>query len=325
MDPVTTGIGGALIAKALPEERRGPIGVWVMTGAALFPDIDVFASSLTGGAFANWTVHRGYTHSFIGVITLAPLLALIAWAVRKDKNYKRLLSLCALALVWHIFTDVPTTWGTIVFWPFSWQPIAWDWVYIIDINYTGLLLLPQLAAWVYHRRQGALGRGGLAWLGVALALAVGLSALAIVLRRDFRWWGSPSWWQLWIFYALAAATLLLLPAWRGRGFLRARGNFCRAGLAALLLYVGLLGVLHGLALGKIVTLAQQDNLRLVCSFAEPQALSPFDWRGRVQTPRGVYTSWFSLLDDSAVALDLYSKGRMRRCRQATSGNLIISN
>ena len=302
MDPVTTGIGAALIAKALPEEWRGPIGVWVMTGAALFPDIDIIASRVTGDPLATMTFHRGYTHSFFGVLTLAPLLALIAWAVRKDKSYKRLLGLCALALVWHIFTDVPTTWGTIIFWPFSWHRAAWDWIFILDLYYTGLLLAPQLLVWIYLRRNGrqwlgTLWRAALIWFGLTGMTHWLLTSAARALDEPFGM-------ETYVGTAVTIAVLLSAPALFGWGFRQSRATFARIGLAGFVFYVALAGVSHTVALGRVNQQVAERGWQAERVAALPQPLSPFRWSGMVLTPEGVYRNFFRVFDSSLPEFSL---------------------
>ena len=303
MDPITTGIGGALIAKALPEERRGPIGVWVMTGAALFPDLDIFAAQLTGDPMVTLTFHRGYTHSFLGVLTLAPLLALAARATGFDKNYKRLLGLCSLALLWHIFTDVPTTWGTIVFWPFNWTRVAWDWIFIIDFYYTGLLLAPQLVAWVYFRREGrqrlaASWRGVLLWFAMSGTTYWGMTLASRSLNQPISFW-------IYLAVGTAFAAILILPSIRGWGFRAPRATFARIGLAAFALYVGVAAVSHSIALSRVERLATRDSIEATKLAALPQPLSPFRWGGMALTEEGVYRNSFNLFDENEPEWSLF--------------------
>ena len=310
MDPITTGIGGALLARALPEERRGPIGVWVMVGAAMFPDIDILAPLVTGDPLANYTIHRGYTHSFVGVLTLAPLLALgflaIGRATGKDKDYKRLWGLCSLALLWHIFTDVPTTWGTIVFFPFSWQRVAWDWIFIIDLYYTGLLALPLLLGWIYTRRDPAILRGGQAagrppgnesrwwrvlgaWLPINGFVHAVLTFAGRALNEELPF-------MVYVVASAIIASVLIAPMLGGWGFRLRSETFARAGLVVFGCYVALTAVAHSVALRRVETLVERRGLEVQSVAALPQPLSPLRWAGMVLTEEGVYVSRFRLFD-----------------------------
>jgi membrane-bound metal-dependent hydrolase YbcI (DUF457 family) len=303
MDPITTGIGGALIAKALPEERRGPLGVWVVTAAALFPDIDVLVTGVTGDPIFNLAIHRGFTHSFVGVIILAPLLALAFRALRLDKNFKRLLGLSALAMLWHIFTDAPTSWGTIIYWPFSWHRVAWDWVFIIDLVYTGLLLVPQLVAWMYLRREGKLWQAAL-WRGILLWLALtGLTHWALTAAA--RNLNEPLGLGVYLSVGGAFAAMLIAPSLGGWGFRQPRSAFARIGVTAFVLYVASLAGLHAVAFNRVEALAEEKGLAAESLAAVPQPFSPFRWSGLVLTSEGVYRNWFSLLDGAPEEFEFY--------------------
>jgi len=299
MDPVTTGLGGALIAKALSEKQRGPIGVWVLTGAALFPDIDILSPVLTGDPLAILTIHRGFTHSFAGVLVLAPLLALLARLTGRDRNFRRLLGLCALALVWHIFTDLPTTWGTIVFFPFSWRRVAWDWVFIIDLYYTGLLLLPQLLAWIYLRRERPGTRGTALRI---FALWLPLTALMhAILNYGSEALGERLPFTVYLATGMALAAVLSAPWMGGWGFRLRRETFTRAGLMAFAAYVALTAVSHSVALRQVEVLAARNGLGMEDIeriAALPQPLSPFRWAGMVLTAEGVHTNRFNVFGES---------------------------
>ena len=77
MDTISTGIGGALLARALPERWRGPSGAGVMVFASVLPDADVVADFFLDelGRIAQ---HRSFSHSLVGVAVMAPLGALVA-------------------------------------------------------------------------------------------------------------------------------------------------------------------------------------------------------------------------------------------------------
>ncbi len=292
MDTVSTGIGGALLAKALPEEWRGPRGAWVVALASVVPDADVFADFLLNDPLADLTQHRGFTHSLVGVATMGPLLALLLWRFTRDKNYKRLLGLVVYGLLWHLFTDLSTSWGTMVFYPFNRDRVVWDWLFIIDFFFTAFLLLPQLVAWTYRERERACRRGGLLW-----ALLVAFAALLIRFVSPF--FGAGFQWGLLALVAGVLATIFLAPALGGWGFRQSRATFCRIGVAVFAAYIGLCVVSHGLAVRRIEQFLAQAELRpqIEAVAAIPQPLSPFRWSGLVLTSGGVYQSWFSVLDE----------------------------
>lgn len=298
MDTISTGIGGALLGKALPEEWRGPRGVWAVTLAAVVPDADVFADFLTNDPLADLTQHRGFTHSLVGVAVMAPLLALLLWRFTRDKNYKRLLGLASLGFLWHLVTDLATSWGTMVFYPFSRGRVVWDLLFIIDLAFTALLLLPQLLAWVYRERPGAARRGGLVWL-----LLASFAALVIGLVSPF--FGVGFQWGLLGLLGAALGAVFLAPAARGWGFAQSRAGFCRMGVAVFAAYIGVCAAAHFAAVRQVERFASTRGLRVESQAALPQPLSPFRWSGLVLTPEGVYQSWFNVLGDTEPRFEFF--------------------
>lgn len=303
MDTVSTGIGGALAAKALPEEWRGPRGVWAVTLASVVPDADVFADFLANDPLADLTQHRGFTHSLVGVAVMAPLLALLLWRFTRDKNYKRLLALVTLGLLWHLFTDLATSWGTMVFYPFNRDRVVWDWLFIIDFVFTGTLLLPQLLAWTYRVRAGALRRGALLW-----ALLAAFAALVIRLVSPF--FGAGFQWGLLALLGGVLAAIFLAPALGGWGFRQSRAVLCRIGVAVFAAYIGLCVVSHALAVRRVEQfLASQERAEarypVEAAAAIPQPLSPFRWSGLILTSGGVYQGWFSVFDENPPECEFF--------------------
>ncbi len=302
MDPLTTGLGGALLAMALPDDYRGPSGVMAVTVASVVPDLDILSGFFNNDLMSSFTAHRAFTHSLAGVVVMAPLLALVFWRFSRDKNYPRLLTLSAFALLWHIFTDLATSWGTMVFHPFSRDRLAWDLLFIIDFTFTAVLLLPHLVAWTYRDPRRALRRGGLLW-----AILTALAALANSLVSTFL--GVAFHWGLFALLSGVLAALFLAPAFKGWGFRQDRAAFCRIGVAALAVYLGVCTAAHFRAVQQVKELVREKNLTVEALAALPQPLSPFRWSGLVLTPEGVYQGWFNVLDSGQPAFQFFPSAR----------------
>lgn len=162
MDSITQAALGATLAGAVAGKALGRSAL--LTGALLgtLPDLDVVIDY--GTAVANFTQHRGFSHS---LLILAPLSLLIAWGLWRWKpviSYRRWLALVALILITHPLLDAFTTYGTQLFWPFG-APVAITSIFIIDPLYTLPLLAGCLAFLVRPPARTALG------------LALGLSTL----------------------------------------------------------------------------------------------------------------------------------------------------
>jgi membrane-bound metal-dependent hydrolase YbcI (DUF457 family) len=311
MDTVTTAIGGALLGRALPENQRGPYGVLVVTLAAVLPDTDIIFDAFSSDPLAGLTQHRAFTHSLLGAAILGPLLALVVWRFGKDKNYRRLLFLSLFGLFWHMFTDLATSWGTMVFYPFNRDRVVWDLIFIIDFTFTGILLLPQVAGWVYSRPQSSLRRGGLVWAAFSSFTALVISLVSPMFRVEFNWG---------LFGLLSAffALLFALPRIGSWGFRHGTATFCRVGVAALAIYLSVCTVAHFRALSVVENVAREKKLTVRSLGALPQPISPFRWTGLALTSEGVFQSWFSLLDSGPPQFEFFpteENGYIERARQ----------
>ncbi|MCI0403245.1 MAG: metal-dependent hydrolase [Acidobacteria bacterium] len=307
MDTISTGIGGALLAKALPEDWRGPKGVAAVTLASVLPDADVLANFFVTDQLARIAQHRSFTHSLVGVAVMAPLLAVLLWRFTRDKNYWRLLALSAYGMLWHLFTDLATSWGTQIWYPFNRERVAWDLIFILDFIFTGILLLPQLVAWTYKEPARTRKRGAVLWL-----LLTSFTALVIALASPF--FGVGFQWGLFALLSIGLAALFLAPAVKGWGFQQNAAAFARIGVAALVVYVGVCTVAHWVAVQRVEQWLRQKPARLdmlpcgpdaLARAAVPQPLSPFRWTGLALAEEGVCQSWFNVWDEDPPAFEFF--------------------
>ncbi|AOY89715.1 hydrolase [Marinobacter salinus] len=156
MDSITQIALGATLAGAVAGKTLGRSAL--ATGAVLgtLPDLDVMIDY--GSAVANFTQHRGFSHS---LLILAPLAALLAWALWRWKpqpGYARWLALTGLVLLTHPILDSFTTYGTQLFWPFG-PPVAISNIFIIDPLYTLPLLAGCIAFLIRPPATTALSAG----------------------------------------------------------------------------------------------------------------------------------------------------------------------
>lgn len=120
MEPITHALSGAVIGCALPGKRNWWLPAWAALVAAS-PDMDVFFIH-TPLQYIEY--HRGITHSFIGGLGLAFLLALIPrlmnrWRVPKVPdgsppfNWPLPLAwlVAYLLILHHIFLDCMNSYG----------------------------------------------------------------------------------------------------------------------------------------------------------------------------------------------------------------------
>src|SRR5450432_436855 len=164
MDTITHGFAGALIAKAafggddlfpptLMTKRR--IITWSLMLGAIFPDADVIRDWFSSNELLMLTWHRSITHSLLCLPIWAVLLAtltiqLARWRKWSAPSFPALCGIWAVGIFSHIFLDLVTTFGTMIWSPLEWSRPAWDIFFIVDFTFAAILLIPQLLAWTFE-------------------------------------------------------------------------------------------------------------------------------------------------------------------------------
>jgi len=162
--------------------RKTALATLTLTLAAEAPDLDVLGR-FRGPAF-GFAHHRGFTHSFLGIVLMAGLVVAFVYLVwrlggrkLKDPNlpprWGLLFFFACLAGLSHILLDFTNNYGVRPFWPFSEKWYSWDIVFIFEpIMFTCLLLgliAPSLFALI-DSEIGAHQRGPRGRLAAILAL-----------------------------------------------------------------------------------------------------------------------------------------------------------
>lgn len=291
MDPITHGLAGALLGKGYLAERKGPVAVFALTLGAVFPDVDEFLVAASRDPLAMVKYHRGITHSFVAMPVWAALLALgTVWAARRLRiaapSWGALTLIYIAGIASHIVLDGMTSFGTRMWTPVSNARVAWDFLFIIDLVLTAILLIPQLAAVIYGRREGSGGRAGWTWLILTLA-AMGAWFAAGAFGTPF---------HAWIIAAASAvmAVACFAPAMRGWGFGVKRAAWSRAGTYIAIAYLLCCGGAHHSALRRVRRFAAENHIEVLRLGAIPRPPSLLDWNGEIRTPNGVYESQFDL-------------------------------
>lgn len=172
MDVITHGLAGALVAQAGFAQRIGRPAIIALVAGAMLPDLDVVMALVDDLSVIRY--HRGLTHSFVGAFLLALPLAAVLWRFGQYKQFWPLVGLGVLGVLTHIALDLPTSFGTMIFTPFSRERYALNLIFIIDPIYSGIILLAlSLGYWKRRWAQAAaiLGIGGLTlYVGVAAGL-----------------------------------------------------------------------------------------------------------------------------------------------------------
>lgn len=141
MDSVTQLVLGASVASVCVAEKHRRKAVAMGAALGTLPDLDVFVDY--GNAVANFTLHRGFTHSLFVLIPFAILLWLLLkrYLAPVKEAPKAWFWAIMLALVTHPILDAHTAYGTQLFWPMDVTPTMWSTLFIIDPIYTLPLLI----------------------------------------------------------------------------------------------------------------------------------------------------------------------------------------
>ncbi len=294
MDTITHGIAGALIGKAVfhgedmfasKPMNRARIITWTVMLGAIFPDSDILRDWFSNNQMLILTWHRSFTHSLVCMPIFALLLAAITrWFARWRKwdapSFAALAGLYAIGILSHIFLDLVTSFGTMIWSPLQWSRPAWDLIFIVDFTFSALLLGPQILAWVYRQAEGLKNRAIITWCVLAL-VSLAVAALAKNV-------GAPISEETAVAVLALLAMFFLLPTLGGKGLRVRYATWNRAGLAAAILYLAAAFYAHRTALERVEKFASLFQLQGESLGALPLPPSLWHWDGLINTPHGVY-------------------------------------
>ncbi len=325
MDTITHGIVGALTGKAFFAGRDVPAGLGVGASAvssptarvaivactvgSMFPDIDVVAGPLFHNPLAIMEWHRNITHSAV----ILPLWALLLTAITipiarllkwQNPPFFSLFAIYAAGIATHIFLDLVTSFGTMVWSPLSYTRPAWDWVFIVDLTLTGIALVPQMAAWCYRETRQFRARAIFVWAALTLG-AFGAYGFASAEGYAFPIAAAGA-------IAAILALIIFLPSAQSAGFRWTRAGWCRAGLAVLCVYIGTAAAAHHRAFGDVEKFAAGQHMQVESLAALPLPPTLTHWVGLVSTPQGVWRTTFHEPDGVIESSQFYADAQSRK-------------
>lgn len=183
MDPLTQGTLGAVLPQAM--RKKSHIGIAGVFGflSGMVADLDVFIRS-SSDPLLFLEYHRQFTHSLVFIPIGGLLTALLLhWIL--GRRWKLELSqtalFCTLGYATHALLDTATSYGTMLFWPFSDERFAWRIISVVDPLFTLPIACLVVVSWLKQKPHFA--RLGLVWAGVYLTLGMVQHQAALEMGR----------------------------------------------------------------------------------------------------------------------------------------------
>ena len=136
MDPVTHAASGALAMLAMPQRPATRWALPLAAFAAASPDLDILAAS---GPLQTLLLHRGITHALAAAPLMGLLLAILArplwrYDTRNAWSFGGVWAFMMLMVLLHIWLDALTTYGTLVWLPFSGERLRLNAVHVRELK-----------------------------------------------------------------------------------------------------------------------------------------------------------------------------------------------
>ncbi|MDT8446631.1 MAG: metal-dependent hydrolase [bacterium] len=160
MDPLSQGLVGAVLAQAFASKKNLRCASVAGFFGGILADVDVLIRS-GDDPLLNLEYHRHFTHALLFIPLGGLIAALLLWPfIGRKLGGKRLYGFATLGYATAGLLDACTTYGTRIYWPFSYEKVAWNLISVVDPIFT--LVLFFLVGAAFWRR--AVGR---AYLGLA--------------------------------------------------------------------------------------------------------------------------------------------------------------
>jgi len=137
LDSLTQIVLGASVGEVVLGKKVGNKAILWGAIAGTLPDLDVLFRYFTD-EISSTQMHRGFSHSIVFAVLIAPLLGWIAKKIHfklKEVSFKDWTKLFFWTTVTHPLLDAHTTWGTQFFWPFNYR-LAYQNIFVVDPLYT---------------------------------------------------------------------------------------------------------------------------------------------------------------------------------------------
>jgi len=184
MDSLTQIVLGGAVGEAVLGKKVGNKAILWGAIAGTIPDLDTLPGQFMD-TVDRLSIHRGFSHSIIFAVLLAPLLALLISKIykKKEASWWEWTQLFFWGLFTHPLLDIFTTWGTQLLWPLDWR-IALHSIFVIDPLYTLPFLLCLLVV-LFLKRSNPI-RSKINRLGLYLSSAYLLWSIGVKLYVNSR-------------------------------------------------------------------------------------------------------------------------------------------
>ncbi|HKV38131.1 MAG TPA: metal-dependent hydrolase, partial [Blastocatellia bacterium] len=241
--------------------------------------------------------HRGYTHSFVGLVVLAAALVFFLKFVDRRLRLRRdlfrrpirpwrLFWLACLGGLGHLFLDFTNSYGIRPLIPFSKQWFHGDLIFVADPWIW--LILGASAVWLTTRGRTRLGYRKtvvLTWLVVGALCSV---VVAMALKKSTESGVAiPDAARILWFCGLAVVLAGAIAGWGKFG-----NSLARWGLCALAIYYGAMWMAHQSAARQAVSSSPAAAVSKMATWPEPA--NPFLWESALEAPGSVYTRYENL-------------------------------
>ena len=141
MDPISQGTVGAAFAQSTANKKNILSISLIGFLAGLAPDLDVLIRSSTDPIlFLEY--HRQFSHSLFFIPLGALIVALLLYPLfRKSISLRAVYLASFLGYATHGLLDACTSYGTLLFWPFSSERVTWNNISIVDPLFTIPILI----------------------------------------------------------------------------------------------------------------------------------------------------------------------------------------
>jgi inner membrane protein len=183
MDSITHTLTGAVIAKAIGDEKVGNWGTIAGLSMGFFPDTDFVLGLFNRQFYLEY--HRDFTHSLILIPFYALFFSWVFVKISKRPHFWSFYKICLPVLVSHVLLDLFTSYGTMIFSPFFDNRYAWDLIFIVDLIFSGIIFFPFIASLFWKKKSSWICRGSLIGLTVYVLFCWVQHGRAIELAKNF--------------------------------------------------------------------------------------------------------------------------------------------